>query len=67
MPEDKRLVYVLKSASPKARYYIGRRDRREKSVEKFIEFSRRLRVEFTAVSSRLTAQAQGANTPSAVA
>ena len=43
------------------------RDRREKSVEKFIEFSRRLRVEFTAVSSRLTAQAQGANTPSAVA
>ena len=23
MPEDKRLVYVLKSASPKAHYYIG--------------------------------------------
>ena len=23
MPEDKRLVYVLKSATPKARYYIG--------------------------------------------
>jgi predicted GIY-YIG superfamily endonuclease len=23
MPEDKRLVYVLKSAAPKARYYIG--------------------------------------------
>ena len=37
------------------------------SVENFIEFPRRLRVEFTAVSSRLTAQAQGANTPSAVA
>ena len=23
MPEDKRLVYVLKSANPKAHYYIG--------------------------------------------
>ena len=23
MPEDKRLVYVLKSATPNARYYVG--------------------------------------------
>jgi hypothetical protein len=39
----------------------------EKSVEKSIKFSRRLRVEFTEASSELTVLAQGANTQVAVA
>jgi hypothetical protein len=38
------------------------RDQCEKSVEKSIKFSRRLRIEFTEASSGLTVLAQGANT-----
>jgi hypothetical protein len=48
-------------------FRFGRRDHYEKSVERFIKFSRRLRVEFTAGSTRLTVLARGANTFSAVA